>query len=91
ENFPSPEKTYLEISYDLAMKVQDVNHAIWKYKKNSGMRLNEPLKRRIYLPADLALVKEELVDLHHLESIEFYSVKPPENTVDIGYGVYVEY
>ncbi|MEM4663530.1 MAG: valine--tRNA ligase [Desulfurococcaceae archaeon] len=91
ENFPSPEKTYLEIPYDLAMKVQDVNHAIWKYKKNSGMRLNEPLKKRIYLPTDLALVKEELVDLHHLESIEFYSVKPPENTVDIGYGVYVEY
>ena len=90
ERFPEVDENYLKEPYELALEVQDVNHAIWKYKKNNGMRLSEPLKKKVYLPLRLEPVIKELIDLHKLESVEFYSEKPPEGLVSIGGGVYLE-
>jgi len=90
EVFPEPEEEYLEENPDLALKVIEVNHAIWKYKKENGLKLSQPLEVKVYLPISIKPALEELVDLHGLKNVDFYEEKPPENTIDIGGGVYIQ-
>ncbi len=89
EAFPEPEEEYLEESPELALRVIEVNHAIWKYKKERGMKLSQPIERKVFLPIIVKPAHEELVDLHGLANTEYYEDKPPENTVEIGGGVYI--
>jgi len=90
EAFPEPEEEYLEESPELANRVVEVNHAIWRYKKSRGMKLSQPLDVKVYLPATIAPALEELVDLHGLVNVEIYEERPPEKAIDIGGGVFVE-
>lgn len=90
EKFPEPEEEYLEESPELAMKVQEVNRVIWKYKKERRMRLSDYIEVKIYLPHSVKPVVEELIDLHNLKNIELYEDKAPVNAIEIGSGVYVE-
>lgn len=90
EKFPEPDEQYLKEPHDLAIAVQEVNHAIWKYKKENKMKLATPLKR-VYLPESLRPIKEELEDLHAIIDVVFYTEKPPsKNLVHVGSGVYLE-
>jgi len=90
EKFPEPEDKYLKLSENLALEVQRVNHAIWKYKKSRGIKLSEPLREAVYLDAKLRPVAEELVDLHRLEHLEFYEKEPPQDAVKLDEGVFVK-
>ncbi|OYT40312.1 MAG: valine--tRNA ligase [Desulfurococcales archaeon ex4484_58] len=89
EKFPEVENEWAEKDYKLVFIVQEINSAIWGYKKKHNIRFSEPLKTKIYLPYSVEKVLKELADLHHLENIEFYEEKPPENTVNIGGPVYI--
>ncbi|MEM4490546.1 MAG: valine--tRNA ligase [Desulfurococcaceae archaeon] len=90
ERFPEPDEEYLEESPDLALRIRDINHAIWKYKKENNLKLSTPIERRIYLPIYVKLVVDELIDLHGLKQVEFYEEKPPQGVLEIGAGVYLE-
>jgi len=69
--------------------VVNVNSAIWSYKKQKNMKLYEPLRGKVFLPKAAEPALRELIDLHHLENVEIYSGKPPENALSIGGGVYI--
>ncbi|MEM0001138.1 MAG: valine--tRNA ligase [Desulfurococcaceae archaeon] len=88
ERFPEPDEEFLEESPELIFRACEVNHAIWKYKKQSGLKLSDPIMERIYLPRTLEPALEELMDLHGLKYVEFYEERPPEDAVDMGSGVY---
>ncbi len=89
QEFPEPEEEWLSKDHELALIVAEVNSAIWGYKKRKNIRFSESLKDRVYLPHAVEPVLKELVDLHHLENIEFYEDKPPENTIHVGGPVYI--
>ncbi|MEM4579242.1 MAG: hypothetical protein QXF92_02720, partial [Thermosphaera sp.] len=63
--------------------------AIWSYKKKNNIRFSEPLRDKVYLPSLLEEALKEIVDLHKLETVEFYEESPPEDAVSIGGGVYI--
>jgi valyl-tRNA synthetase len=88
EEFPRADKVLIEKGYELAKLVEEVNSAIWRFKKKNNMRLSDPVKAKVYLPAKLRGVLEEVVDLHRLENVELYE-EPPANAADIGGGVYI--
>lgn len=88
-SFPEPEKEWLNKDHRLVNIVMEVNSAIWSYKKKLNIRFSQSLKEKIYLPFDVEPVIKEIVDLHHLENIEFYREKPPRNTINIGGPVYI--
>jgi valyl-tRNA synthetase len=90
ERFPEPEEKYLKLSESLALEVQRVNHAVWKFKKSKGMRLSEPLREEVYLNSKFKPVAEELIDLHRLERLVFYERSPPENAVKLDEDVYIK-
>ncbi|MEM1864538.1 MAG: valine--tRNA ligase, partial [Desulfurococcaceae archaeon] len=88
--FPKIEEKYLTTDVELAWKVQKANSAIWTYKKRSGMKLSQPLKALVFIPRDLQSVVQELIDLHRLEKVELYDVKPSGGVIDIGGGIYLQ-
>ena len=88
--FPEPEEEFLEESPELALKIQEVNHALWRYKRQSGLKLSDPLTKKVYLPVSVKRAVDELLDLHNLALVEFYEDKPPSNAIDLGGGVYLE-
>jgi valyl-tRNA synthetase len=89
QKFPEPDEEFVEASTRLAESIVEANSAIWSYKKKRNMRLSEPLKTKVFLPSILEEALKEIVDLHKLETVEFYDDVPPENAVSIGGGVYV--
>jgi valyl-tRNA synthetase len=89
QKFPEPDEEFVEASTRLAESIVEANSAIWSYKKKRNMRLSEPLKTKVFLPSILEEALKEIVDLHKLETVEFYDDAPPENAVSIGGGVYV--
>jgi len=90
EKYPEPDREFLEESTELASITINANHAIWKYKKQRGLKLSDPLVNRLYLPLTLSPVLDELTDLHNLRNVKVYEQKPPEGAIDIGGGIYVE-
>jgi len=59
-------------------------------QEGNGLKLSQPLEVKVYLPISIKPALEELVDLHGLKNVDFYEEKPPENTIDIGGGVYIQ-
>lgn len=89
ELFPEPDPIYLEKKDELAVRAQEVNHIIWKYKKEHGMKQIDPIGK-LLLPLELKPVIDELIDLHRIEQYEFYAgEKPSINALEIGAGVYI--
>ncbi len=75
EKFPDPDPEWLKEDYSLALVVQEINSAIWSYKKKHNIKFKEPLKIKVYLPLEAEKSLKELVELHKLENIEFYDEK----------------
>ncbi len=88
EAFPKPDSEWLEWSPELTDLVMEANSAIWSFKKKRNIKFKEPLEYRIYLPEKLKPIKEELVDLHKLVDIEFYSMEKPVG-LEIGAGIVI--
>ncbi|WP_440058924.1 valine--tRNA ligase [Thermogladius sp. 4427co] len=88
EEFPAASEEYLARDYQLALKTVEVDSAIWGFKKKKGMKLSDPVKSKVYLPAEVGSVLEELRDLHKLEDVELYTT-PPTGAVNIGGPVYI--
>ncbi len=83
QRFPEPPSTWREWSSELLDLVAEANSAIWSYKKKKNIKFKEPIKAKVYLPARLEPVKEELIDLHKLVDVVVYSGEKPSG-VDIG-------
>ncbi len=75
EKFPDPDPEWLKEDYSLALVVQEINSAIWSYKKKHNIKFKDPLKIKVYLPLEAEKTLKELVELHKLENIEFYDEK----------------
>ncbi|MEM4601439.1 MAG: valine--tRNA ligase [Desulfurococcaceae archaeon] len=90
ERFPEPDARYPAEAADLAVSSQRANHALWKYKKERGMKLSDHISKKVFLPNYLRPVAEEMSDLHGLQQVEFYGENPPSNAVEVGGGVYIE-
>ncbi len=76
---PNPEwDTPLAKSFEIVMKI---NSGIWKYKKEHGMRLSEPLNAVLYIPRELQPFAKDLKHLHKL--IDVRIEEPPSNAIEI--------
>ncbi len=72
-----------------AVKVMDLNSAVWGYKKSLGKRLSEPIAESIlYIPASLADYVPDLAAFHRVK-VRTYERSPPENAMHIGGGAYI--
>lgn len=89
QEFPKPLDKYGDEYVDIAMKIQDINHALWRYKKAIGIKLSDPIEKTVYLPVTASQALDELVDLHRLKHVEVYADKEPANSTHIGGGVYI--
>ncbi|MET1159707.1 MAG: valine--tRNA ligase [Thermoprotei archaeon] len=89
EKFPEPEKEWLAVDHSLALRVAEINSAIWGYKKKRNIKFSEEITETVYLPIDVEPVIKELIDLHHLRNVEFYTDKPPSSATYIGGYVYI--
>ncbi len=66
-----------------------VNSEIWSYKKKNGIRLRDPIKRKVYLPSSLKPLEKEIQALHNLELVTFTD-KPPEDSLSLGKTVFIQ-
>jgi len=78
-----------ESSYwDLIPKLMELNSAIWRYKKGSGMRLSQQLNAILYIPKDLEPLVNEVKDLHKVAEVRVG--RPEAYDVDLGNGLYLK-
>ncbi|MEM1931234.1 MAG: valine--tRNA ligase [Sulfolobales archaeon] len=75
-------------SAELMEKVVNVNSAIWKWKKERGMRLSEKIGGVIYLPEELRGVAEDIRYFHNVREV---TVGKPESwDFELMTGVYLK-
>lgn len=88
--FPEPDNKWLSEDHSLAIHLQNINSAIWAYKKRNNIKFREPLPGKLLIPEAASGIIDELKDLHHVESIETYTgEKPHTEAEDLGNGVYL--
>lgn len=88
ERVTEEELTFTEGRPELMERVVEVNSAIWKWKKERGMRLSEPVKGTIYLPEELAGVAEDVKYLHNVERV--VAGVPDSWDYELGRGIYLK-
>ena len=64
-----------------------VNSAVWKYKKEHGLKLSQPLNAVLYIPENLEPIAEDVKALHKLASVKVG--EPCNGAEEIGEGVYL--
>ena len=64
------------------------NTAIWKYKRENNIALNEPLDNYVYAPRILRPLKEDLEAMHRIKEIRFES-PPVEGALKVGSDIYI--
>lgn len=72
---------------ELMEKVVEVNSAIWKWKKERGMRLSERIEGVLYLPDELGEVAEDLKYFHNVREVALG--KPEAWDAELTSGVYL--
>ncbi len=88
ERVTEGELTLTEGRPELMERVVEVNSAIWKWKKERGMRLSEPVKGTLYLPEELAGIADDLGYLHNVERVV---IGVPESwDYELGRGIYLK-
>ena len=88
ERITEEELTFTEGRPELMERVVEVNSAIWKWKKERGMRLSEPIKGTLYLPEELAGVADDVRYLHNVERV---AIGVPESwDYELGRGIYLK-
>ncbi len=89
--FPEPEEEWLREDHSLAILLEEINSAIWSYKKRNNIRFKEALPGKLLIPDEAGMLIPELKDLHHVSEIETYSAKPSdEKLVAIGDAVFLK-
>ena len=81
---PSWESPYKE----LLEPFMQFNTAIWKYKRENNIALNEPLDNYVYAPRILRPLKEDLEAMHRIKEIRFES-PPVERALKVGPDIYI--
>ncbi|MCX8184979.1 MAG: valine--tRNA ligase [Sulfolobales archaeon] len=75
-------------SAQLMERVVEVNSAIWKWKKERGMRLGEKIDGVLYISEELRDVLEDIKYFHNIRDV---AVGKPESwDFDLGGGVYLK-
>jgi valyl-tRNA synthetase len=88
ERVTEEELTYTEGRSELMERVVEVNSAIWKWKKERGVRLSEPVRGTLYLPEELAGVVDDVRYLHNVERV--VTGVPQSWDYELGRGVYLK-
>ena len=88
ERVTEEELTYTEGRPELMERVVEVNSAIWKWKKERGVRLSEPVRGTLYLPEELAGVADDVRYLHNVERVA--TGVPQSWDYELGRGVYLK-
>jgi valyl-tRNA synthetase len=87
ERFPEPPSEWREYSEEPLDLLIRVNSAVWKYKKERGLRLSDPLDATLYIENPRAAeIEKELIDIHRVRRI---SVGKPAGGVEIAEGIWI--
>lgn len=65
-----------------------INEAVWRYKKQRGMRLSQELNAELIIPKEAEAVAEDVKRLHNVAAVTAAD-SPPEGAEEIGEGIYV--
>jgi valyl-tRNA synthetase len=64
------EFTYTSSYGRLFPKFMELNSKIWKYKRENGVRLSEPLDITLYIPEELEPFINDIKDLHRVKDVK---------------------
>jgi len=77
QSFPERQSQWESDMVNLLQKFIDFNNTIWRYKKSKGIALSQSLPvRRVYAPAELKPLKDDLKAMHRIDDLQF---RTPEN------------
>jgi valyl-tRNA synthetase len=89
ERFPEPPKEWESWDDEPLEALMRIDSAIWKYKKERGMRLSDRLEAIVYVDNPKAKsIKQEIVDLHRVRAVEIG--KPGDGAEEIAPGIWVK-
>ena len=89
ERFPEPPKEWESWDDEPLEALMRIDSAIWKYKKERGMRLSDRLEAIVYVDNPKAKsIEQEIVDLHRVRAVEIG--KPGDGAEEIAPGIWVK-
>ncbi|MCE4621843.1 MAG: valine--tRNA ligase [Desulfurococcales archaeon] len=73
----------------LALKIIELNKAIWGYKRERGLKLVDPIEDAVvYVPEEMSAAIKDIEAMHKIK-VETYTGNPPEGAKEIGDGFYI--
>ncbi len=88
ERISEEELSFSEGRAELIERVVEVNSAIWKWKKERGMRLSERIEGTLYVPEELGSVIEDLKYFHNVR--EIVVGRPESWDYELAPGIYLK-
>jgi len=88
ERFPEPAEEWEGWGDEALELLIRVDSAVWRYKKERGMRLSDPLEAVIYVDSPIARdIEAEITDLHRVRAVEVG--RPPSGYGEAAPGIWI--
>jgi valyl-tRNA synthetase len=88
EIFPRVGRRRMKELEPVTNSLMEFNSAVWKFKKEKGMSLNQPLSR-VYTSLRLKSMGNDLKAMHRIEDLRFGTPKDYERILSKGEGTYI--
>jgi len=90
ETLTDKELNYKEGNSQLIKYLLKINSGVWKYKKQNGIKLREPINAVLYIPEEAKGIEKDLKDLHKVVDVRAYPPTNEENIVKLDEGIYLQ-
>jgi valyl-tRNA synthetase len=65
-----------------------INSAVWKYKKEHGMKLKDELHGTLFIPPDAAEITSDLKELHKVSEVVAEEPEDKKSLIELSEGIY---
>ena len=90
EEFPERRDEWESEMATLLQRFIDFDNAIWRYKKSKGVALSQTLPvQRVYAPAELEPLKDDLKAMHRIGDIRFGAPESMKEAIELADGIFI--
>jgi len=89
QKFPEEKTEWQSDMSKLLSKFIEFNNTIWRYKKENGIALSQKLSGTVYCPQELEPLKDDLMRMHGIGSIQFAEPQDKEVTKKLSERIFV--
>jgi valyl-tRNA synthetase len=90
QRFPEENLKWKNELGELLPNLIEFNNAMWRYKKSRGLALSQELTMRVYVPAKLKPLENDLKSMHMILELVFGKPEGKESLAELADGIFIQ-